>query len=247
MGSKITLYVARHGKTMMNSLDRVQGWCDSPLTKEGTDAARYLGYGLSDINFRTAYCSDLRRTAQTAGIILETKGQDDIPVIELPGLREACFGSFEADFNHHMWNSAALYLHFTSAENMIKAIMEKKISYGDVLDAVKVLDKTGMAENFAQVEARTQESLREIAVNETQYGDGNILVISHGMSILAMLLGLGGDKLFKEPLKNAAVCKVTCQDGKFNVESMADMGYVEKGKKIANNIKSNEENIFVMR
>ncbi|MDR1505195.1 MAG: histidine phosphatase family protein [Prevotella sp.] len=233
MSSKITLYIARHGKTMMNTLDRVQGWCDSPLTKEGIDVARYLGYGMSDINFRTAYCSDLRRTVQTTKIVLGAKGQEDIPVIELAGLREACFGSFEADFNHHMWNSAALYLHHTSSESMIKAIMEKEISYREVLDAVKKLDKMGMAENFSQVEARTQESLLEIAKNESQYGDGNILVISHGMSILAMLLGLGGDKLFKKPLENAAVCKVIYQDGKFTVESMADMSYVEKGKKEA--------------
>lgn len=233
MSSKITLYIARHGKTMMNTLDRVQGWCDSPLTKEGIDVARYLGYGMSDINFRTAYCSDLRRTVQTTKIVLGAKGQEDILVIELAGLREACFGSFEADFNHHMWNSAALYLHHTSSESMIKAIMEKEISYREVLDAVKKLDKMGMAENFSQVEARTQESLLEIAKNESQYGDGNILVISHGMSILAMLLGLGGDKLFKKPLENAAVCKVIYQDGKFTVESMADMSYVEKGKKEA--------------
>lgn len=233
MSSKITIYVARHGKTMMNTLDRVQGWCDSPLTKEGIDVARYLGYGLSDINFRTAYCSDLRRTAQTTKIILGAKGQDDIPVIELPGLREACFGSFEADFNHYMWNSAALYLHYTSSESMIKAVLEKEISYREILNAVKALDKMGMAENFAQVEARTQESLFEIAQNEAQYGDGNILVISHGMSTLAMLLGLGGDKLFKKPLENAAVCKVIYQNGKFTVESMADMSYVEKGKKEA--------------
>ncbi|WP_419033286.1 histidine phosphatase family protein [Dysgonomonas gadei] len=233
MSSKITLYIARHGKTMMNTLDRVQGWCDSPLTKEGIDVARYLGYGMSDINFRTAYCSDLRRTVQTTKIVLGAKGQEDIPMIELAGLREACFGSFEADFNHHMWNSAALYLHHTSSESMIKAIMEKEISYREVLDAVKKLDKMGMAENFSQVEARTQESLLEIAKNESRYGDGNILVISHGMSILAMLLGLGGDKLFKKPLENAAVCKVIYQDGKFTVESMADMSYVEKGKKEA--------------
>ncbi len=232
MNTKITLYIARHGKTMMNSLDRVQGWCDSPLTKEGIDAARYLGYGLSDIKFRTVYCSDLRRTRQTSQIILGAKGQDDIPIIELAGLREACFGSFEADFNHVMWHNAALYLHYTSVDEMFKAILAKDISYRNVLDAIKLLDKMGMAENYSQVELRTQESLKEIAENEVQSGDGNILIISHGMSILAMLLGLGGDKLFTKPLDNAAVCKVTYQNKVFTVESMADTSYVEKGRKI---------------
>ena len=232
MNTKITLYIARHGKTMMNALDKVQGWCDSPLTKEGIDAARYLGYGLSDIKLRTVYCSDLRRTRQTSQIILGAKGQEDIPIIELAGLREACFGSFEADFNHVMWHSAALYLHYTSVDEMFKGILAKEISYRDVLDTVKLLDTMEMAENYSQVELRTQESLKEIAENEVQYGDGNILVISHGMSILAMLLGLGGDRLFTKPLDNAAVCKVIYQNGKFTVESMADTSYVEKGCKI---------------
>lgn len=236
MSNKLTIYVVRHGKTMMNKLDRVQGWCDSPLTEEGIAAARYLGYGFSDINFRTAYCSDLRRTQQTTRIILGAKGQEDIPVIELAGLREACFGSFEADFNYVMWNSAALYLHYVSMDKMIEAIMAKELSYGDVLDAVKAIDKMGMAESFAQLEARTQESLKEIAENEIQYGDSNILVVAHGMSILGMLLGLGGDKIFKKPLDNAEVCKVIYQDGQFSVETMADASYLERGREVASKI-----------
>lgn len=233
MSNKITIYVARHGKTMMNTLDKVQGWCDSPLTDEGIKAARYLGYGLEGISFRTAYCSDLRRTRQTTQIIMEAKGQEDIPIVELSGLREACFGSFEADFNHVMWKSAALYLHYISVEDMLKDILAKKISYRDVLDAVKLLDTMEMAESFSQVETRTQQSLREIAESEILNGDGNILVISHGMSILAMLLGLGGDKLFVKTLDNADVCKVVYQNGQFTVESMADSSYVEKGKRVA--------------
>jgi len=220
----------------MNTLDRVQGWCDSPLTKDGIDAARFLGYGFSDITFRTGYCSDLRRTRQTTQIILGAKGQDDIPVIELAGLKEACFGSFEADFNHKMWRDTALYLHYTSVDDMVQAILAKEISYREVLDAIQILDTLGIAENFSQVEARTQESLREIAENEIQYGEGNILVVSHGMSILAMLLGIGGDKIFKKPLNNAEVCKVIYQNGEFTVETMADSSYLERGKEIASEL-----------
>ena len=230
MSNKITIYVVRHGKTVMNTLDRVQGWCDSPLTKEGIDAARFLGYGLSDINFRTAYCSDLRRAKQTTQIILGAKDQEDIPLIELPGLREICFGSFEAGRIDTMWRSASLYLHYKSAGEMSKDVLSKKISYRDVLAAIKEIETMDMAENFADVEARTQETLREIAINESQNGDCNILIVAHAMSILAMLLSLGGKKLFEKPLENASVCKVIYENGEFSVESMGDMSYVEKGK-----------------
>lgn len=45
----ITVWFARHGKTWLNTLDRVQGWADSPLTDEGAQVARYLGEGLKAI------------------------------------------------------------------------------------------------------------------------------------------------------------------------------------------------------
>ena len=38
----ITIYFARHGKTLLNTFDRVQGWVDSPLTEYGIRVARYL-------------------------------------------------------------------------------------------------------------------------------------------------------------------------------------------------------------
>lgn len=228
--SKLILYVCRHGKTLMNTLDKVQGWCDSPLTQEGIDVARYLGYGLSDIKFRSAYCSDLRRTRQTAQIVLGSSNQDDIPIIEVAGFREACFGSFEADFNAHMWGSAALYLQYTTPEKMYEDILNRKISYREILNVIKKIDKMGIAENFQELEARTQESLKEVAESEIKAGSGNVLIIAHGMSILGMLSSLGGDKLLKGHLDNAAVCKVIYENGKFTVESMGDMSYVHKGR-----------------
>ncbi len=38
----ITAYFVRHGQTMMNRYNKVQGWIDSPLTKKGiADANRW--------------------------------------------------------------------------------------------------------------------------------------------------------------------------------------------------------------
>ena len=31
----VRFYIVRHGQTLMNSLDRAQGWADSPLTEAG--------------------------------------------------------------------------------------------------------------------------------------------------------------------------------------------------------------------
>lgn len=36
---KVTLFLTRHGKTMLNTTGRMQGWCDSPLTPDGVKVA----------------------------------------------------------------------------------------------------------------------------------------------------------------------------------------------------------------
>ena len=232
MSSKITFYIARHGKTLMNTLVKVQGWCDSPLTPEGIEVARYLGAGLQNIEFETVYTSDLRRTNQTAKIILTEQGQTQLPIVEKEGLREACFGSFEADSDTKMWNDAAMYLQYPNAGQMTEDLLTKKISIEDVMMAISKLDNIGMAETFEQVETRTQKALQEIAEQESTKGeDKNILVVAHGLCIVVMLYHLGGKNMPSLYIDNATVCKVTYNDGNFNVESMGDDSYKNKGRK----------------
>ena len=53
----------------MNSLDRAQGWADSPLTDAGKQTAVDLGEKLKNVDFDVAYTSDMLRTMQTAELI----------------------------------------------------------------------------------------------------------------------------------------------------------------------------------
>ena len=41
--NEVVLYIVRHGKTMLNTTDRVQGWSDAVLTPAGIEVAEYLG------------------------------------------------------------------------------------------------------------------------------------------------------------------------------------------------------------
>ena len=232
MASKVTFYIARHGRTILNTLGRVQGWSDSTLTEEGVEVAKYLGIGLQDVKFTSVYCSDLRRTRQTAQTILQYQGQKELPIIEKEGFREVCFGSYESNFNDTMWREAALYLQYTNGEDLIRDIFDatKEVTYEQVVNTVKILDQLGIAENFEEVEKRGQGTLLEIAEAEIEEGkEHNILVVSHGMCIMLMLQNLGGRELLKDNLDNASVCKVIYENGEFTVESMGDMGYVQKG------------------
>ena len=75
--NEVVLYIVRHGKTMLNTTDRVQGWSDAVLTPAGIEVAEYLGAGLKEkkIKFSAAYSSDSGRSIQTADIVLEKTGQ----------------------------------------------------------------------------------------------------------------------------------------------------------------------------
>lgn len=231
----VVLYITRHGKTILNTMDRVQGWADTPLTPAGIEVAEFLGKGLQDVPFKAAYSSDLGRARQTARIVLDNKGQTDMPVIEVPQIRETNFGSYEGEYNIRMWNDAALYLHYKSQKELMADMANKPELMKDMVDSFKALETLGIGEDYNEVKTRGQKALREIAEKEAAKGGGNVLVVGHGMSIGIFLSDLdsSGKKPSANHMGNAAVCKVTYKDGKFTLESFGDMSYVEKGKELS--------------
>lgn len=88
---KKTIYMVRHGQTLFNELRRVQGWCDSPLTKLGIkqalDAKKY--FEDNNIVFDHCYSSTSERCSDTLELIT------DLPYKRLKGLKERGFGKFE--------------------------------------------------------------------------------------------------------------------------------------------------------
>ena len=231
----VVFYITRHGKTILNTMDRVQGWADTPLTPAGVEVAEYLGKGLQDVSFKSAYSSDLGRARQTARIVLDNKGQKDMPVIEVPQVRETNFGSYEGEYNTRMWNDAALYLHYKSYKELMADMEKNPELMKKMVDSFKALETLGIGEDYNEVKARGQKAIREIAEKEAANGGGNILLVGHGMSIGIFLSDL--DSFGKKPsaghMGNAAVCKVIYKDGQFTLESFGDMSYVEKGKSLS--------------
>ena len=62
-----TTYLMRHGQTLFNTLNRIQGWCDSPLTeKVGTKLVRsVLILKKHDMTFDQYYCTTTERASDT--------------------------------------------------------------------------------------------------------------------------------------------------------------------------------------
>lgn len=69
----VTFYITRHGETQFNVENRVQGWCDSPLTAKGIYDAYKLGQGLAGVDFVGACTSDAGRAKDTLAIALEAR------------------------------------------------------------------------------------------------------------------------------------------------------------------------------
>lgn len=225
----VYLYVTRHGKTMFNTVHRVQGWSDTPLTQPGIDVAQQLGRGLKDVDFIAVYSSDLGRARQTARIILETKGEP-VNIIESESLRETCFGLYEGDLDANMWGPAARHLGYESDGALMKDFSAGKITLEKMMNALAAVETSGDAENYKKVKTRMQDSLKMIAESAQAQGGGNVLVVSHGMAILAMINEMT-DKPIRSQLGNASVTKIRYTDkGQFIIESIGDMSYIEKGK-----------------
>jgi probable phosphoglycerate mutase len=70
--------IIRHGTTAWNKEGRAQGSTDIPLDKEGLSQARALGERLSKEKWDVVYSSNLLRATQTAEIIGEHSGINNI-------------------------------------------------------------------------------------------------------------------------------------------------------------------------
>ncbi|HDR4559763.1 histidine phosphatase family protein [Bacillus cereus] len=223
----VEFYLVRHGKTMLNTTDRVQGWADAPLTKDGVAVAEYLGKGLNGVKFEKAYSSDSGRAIETAKIVLDQSENKDLNVKQSKGLREACFGEFEGELNHTFREKLA------QANNMTYEQFMDNFDIDIMLKTAAKIDQSKQAEDTETVTKRMKKEVDHIAEEVAEDGGGKVLVVSHGTSLMSLLYTINPESLneVEEGLGNASVSKVVYKDGKYKVESVNDMSYVEKGKK----------------
>lgn len=199
----IAFYIIRHGETLLNSLDRAQGWSDSPLTDNGEKTARELGIKLKDITFSTAYTSDMLRAEQTAKLILSTSGNNDIEIQKDMRLREWCLGSMESEHNSTFIQMVSDWLGgVASFEELNKRLL-------DVSMAIYEHDTTGMAEPFTDISNRLKSVFVDIAHNKSLNENQSILIVTHAFAIKTLFYLFAPEKLCTmDKLKNATISKL---------------------------------------
>ncbi|QTE31497.1 histidine phosphatase family protein [Pengzhenrongella sicca] len=192
----LTLSLVRHGQTEFNVQQRLQGWCDSPLTAPGLAGVRTTAAQLADRPFVAAYVSPSGRARATAREILAL--HPPVPVVVDPDLREFHFGDFEEQPESALlerYNPARMYAQVLAGTFAGLPGGEAGATFFHRVTAV-----------FARIERR--------------HDHGNVLVVSHGLTLRAYLSVIDPRPMY--PLPNASVSSVEVHaDGRHRVVALA--------------------------
>lgn len=189
----LNLHLVRHGQTYFNRYNRLQGWSNSPLTEAGLADADKAGAKLSDLTFAAAYCSDTTRAQETARRILdlnEAAGHARPQLVDDMHFREQFYGYYEGLDMAMAWYAAGAP-HGCKTYNDIVA----KAGLGATRDWLKDADPFHDAESDAEYWARVEGAFALIAANPALKDGDDVLVISHGNTLLSLAHRFGGPDL----------------------------------------------------
>lgn len=224
---KTEIYIVRHGKTMFNTVQRVQGWCDTPLTAIGAQKIHSLGLGLQEIDFVAAYSSDSGRAIETTRIILgEHPKGPKIPYHTDRRIREWCFGSLEGGYDAEMWGVIPRVLDFPTYDEMI----DKKTSFEDICQAIYTADTANWAETYDELSGRIREGFEDIAHQAEKNSGGKVLVVSHGLTIALLLHLINEENNVRIDIDNGSVTRLEYENGTFTIHEVADTSFITKGE-----------------
>lgn len=186
--SLLTMYLVRHGETLFNRRDLVQGWVDSPLTALGVEQAKRAAGQLADRRLVAAYSSTSERCVDTTEII--ATHQPGVPVHLRRGLKELHFGDLEAMPNEELM-----------------AQIDVERFFAEVLAGRG--DGVAGGESGAAYRLRIDRVFEEITTAHPEGGE--VLVVSHGVTIATFLASVGWST--PGALANATISIVTVEAG----------------------------------
>ena len=157
-------FIVRHGETEWNALGRIQGHTDISLSEMGSQQSGLVSLRLADVAFDVAYCSDLRRSVETAQKIL---GQRSVPLHTTSSLREYDKGVFEG-----------------------LTVEQTKELYPELYEAslIKDLDFAPPGgESTRQTSDRIATFIRNL---RKHHEDDTVLIVGHGGALRAVFVAL---------------------------------------------------------
>lgn len=171
------VYLVRHGETMFNQLNKVQGWCDSPLTVKGINDLKRTADALSQVHFDNMYSSDLKRAIDTVHLMKDANLVSDIGKIKkLPEFREVFFGTFEGDDINQTWDQVAMAAGIGHEDDVTKII--NQVGLHDFREATKKADPRHLAENTEELDKRMVRGIQ--VLGDLTQNEKRVLLVTHG-------------------------------------------------------------------
>lgn len=177
----LTIYLVRHGETLFNVREVVQGWVDSPLTERGWEQVRTVATRLALRPIAGVYTSTSERARDTAEAIAAV--HPGISVVADRGFKELHFGDFEARPN-----------------DAVLAAMQPVDQFFSGMIGGSHPGLPG-GESGAAFRTRVQAAMARVVADHP--AGGEVVVVSHGVTINTLLVLAGWHS--PGPLKNASI------------------------------------------
>lgn len=192
------LYIVRHGETVWNAENLLQGSTDIELSENGRALAGETGENLEGVHFDKIYSSPLIRAYETANLI---RGHRNIPIIRDERLRELCFGVNEG-------------------KNMLKLLKDEEDPFHHLFKRPDLYQAPAGGETLEHVCRRAAEFMREIIEPQEKEAE-RIMIVAHGAlnkAIMCHIRQHGTDKFWSGGLqKNCNVMIVKRENKEYQV------------------------------
>lgn len=181
------IYVVRHGQTYINKYDKMQGWCDTPLTDKGIAGAKQAGEALKTIPFDIAISSDLKRASDTCDYIInENCNRDTLQHISSPFFREMFYGFFEGMNSGEAWRMIGGPHGYPERQELLM-----KVDIQTIDDYIHEADPYHDAEDAKTYWHRLNKGFKMIGELD---GADNILLVCHSYTIRNLVSRFGKGK-----------------------------------------------------
>lgn len=197
------IWVVRHGQSMLNAVERIQGWSDAPLTQTGREQSttRGLDFAAAGIRFDAAFSGDGMRHRETAAGLLAAAGST-LTAQPDPRWRELSFGALEG-------------MHVRRFSRLMEEHAEAERPFIATLDALAAEDP--LAETPATVAVRALDALHDAADAGSE-----VLVVTSGITIMSLLHTLGGALDARSGPANLSVSTIRRHEDAWIVDRAAD-------------------------
>lgn len=210
----LNIYLVRHGETLANVENKIQGQSELSLTERGKIEIKNLAIKLKDkgLEFDLVYSSDQKRAIETKDIIMSTLDYNHTNFKIDRRLREWEFGSFDGQYIHKVIDD------LRSSDDQNKLNNDSVVlSLKNVSNYIYNNDISGKAEKWEYLKDRIWSSFSSIITDRTTQ---NILIVSHGLTILTLLNIIDVNKSKLRTLPNGSISVIRCNNMRFEIDDL---------------------------